>query len=197
MVSWQVSTTADSTLPQWSIRLLSALDAADCRAESVAMGLSPAQLNWQPKPGVWSVGQCLEHLRIGNEILVPAISAALASRPPGRVDDIRLGWFSRWFIRNYIAPNPGGARARAPRKIEPGKHVDPSVVEAFLRSNQAARELAKRAGNYDVNRIRYINPFIPLLRFTVGTGLEIIEKHECRHLLQAEGVKQSPGFPKT
>src|SRR5204862_6103849 len=103
MLSWQVSTTADSILPNWSLRLISALDAADRRAESVAKGLSPVQLNWQPRPGVWGVGQCLEHLRIGNETLVPAISAALEGRQPGRVDDIRLGWFSRWFIRNYIA----------------------------------------------------------------------------------------------
>jgi DinB superfamily len=194
MLSWQVSTTANS-LPNWSSQLISALDAADRRAESVAKGLSPVQLNWQPEPGVWSVGQCLDHLRIGNEILVPAISAALDGRQTGSVDHIRLGWFGRWFIRNYIAPNPGGARARAPGKIEPGKQVEPTVLEAFLRSNQAARALARRAANYDVNRIRYKNPFIQILRFTVGTGLEIIEKHESRHLLQAEGVRQSPGFP--
>ena len=90
------------------------------------------------------------------------------------VDEITLGWFSRWFIRTYIAPNPGGTRARAPKKIEPAKQVEPIVLEAFLCSNQAARELARRASDYDVNRIRYQNPFIPLLRFTVGAGLEII-----------------------
>ena len=38
--------------------------------------------------------------------------------------------------------------------------------------------------------IRFRNPFIPLLRFTVGTGLEIVAKHESRHLLQAEGVRR-------
>jgi hypothetical protein len=33
-----------------------------------------------------------------------------------------------------------------------------------------------------------------LLRFRVGAGLEIIAKHEGRHLLQAEGVRQSADF---
>jgi hypothetical protein len=47
-----------------------------------------------------------------------------------------------------------------------------------------------------VNRIRYRNPFIPLLRFTVGAGLEIIAKHASRHLLQAEGVRQNMSFPR-
>jgi hypothetical protein len=184
-----------TVLPNWSSRLISELDGADRRAESVAKGLSAAQLNWQPRQGAWSVGQCLEHLRIANEVLLPAISIALAGRQSRTVDEISLGWFSRWFIRTYIAPNPGGTRARAPRKIEPAKQVETSVLEAFLRSNQAVRELARRASDYDVNRIRYRNPFIPLLRFTVGTGLEIIAKHQGRHLLQAEDVRQAAGFP--
>jgi hypothetical protein len=132
---------------------------------------------------------------MGNEILVPAISVALEGRQPRPVDELRLGWFSRWFIRTYIAPNPGGERARAPNKIEPAKQIEPVVLKAFLRSTEAARALVREARNYDVNRIRYKNPFIPFLRFTVGTGLEIIAKHEGRHLLQAEAVRQSASFP--
>jgi hypothetical protein len=195
LLSWQVSTPADSALPKWSLRLISELDAADRRAESVARGLSPAQLHWQPRPNEWSVGQCLDHLRIGNEILVPAISAALKGHEPTPVDEITLGWFSRWFIHAYIAPNPGGTHARAPKKIEPAEQVDPIVLEAFLESTKTARALVRQASNYDVNRIRYKNPFIPFLRFTVGAGLEIIAQHEGRHLLQAEGVRQSADFP--
>ena len=190
-----MSTTADSVLPEWSLRLIAELDAADRRAESVTKGLSTSQLNWQPKQGAWSVGQCLEHLRIANEVMLQAISAALEGRPRRRVGEIRLGWFSHWFIRSYIAPNPGGARARAPKKIEPARQVEPIVLERFVRSNRAVRELARRASAYDVNGIRYKNPFIPLLRFTVGVGLEIITKHSGRHLLQAEAVRQSAGFP--
>ena len=191
-----MSTTADSVLPEWSLRLIAELDAADRRAESVTKGLSTSQLNWQPKQGAWSVGQCLEHLRIANEVMLQAISAALEGRPRRRVGEIRLGWFSHWFIRSYIAPNPGGARARAPKKIEPARQVEPIVFERFVRSNRAVRELARRASAYDVNGIRYKNPFIPLLRFTVGTGLEIVAKHQSRHLLQAEGVRQAADFPR-
>jgi len=191
-----VSAAADSVLPAWSRRLLSELDAADRRAESVARGLSTEQLNWHPMEGAWSVGQCLEHLRISNEVYLAAISFSLEGRQLGAVDDVRLGWFSRWFIRNFIAPNPGGAKARAPRKIEPPKQVETSILKSFLASNQGARELVRRASDFDVNRIRFKNPFIPLLRFTVGTGLEIIAKHQSRHLLQAEGVRQFVSFPR-
>jgi len=56
--------------------------------------------------------------------------------------------------------------------------------------------LVQDASDYDVNRIRFKNPFVPLLRFTVGTGLEILSKHQDRHLLQAERVKDCADFPK-
>ncbi len=81
------------------------------------------------------------------------------------------------------------------QKIVPDEQVEPSILESFLQSNRAARELIYRASDYDVNRIRFKNPFIPMLRFTAGTGLEIISKHQSRHLLQAERVRQSTDFP--
>jgi hypothetical protein len=48
---------------------------------------------------------------------------------------------------------------------------------------------------YNVNRIRFKNPFIPGLRFSVGTGLEVLSAHERRHLLQAERVRALSDFP--
>src|SRR5205807_9298112 len=96
---------------------------------------------------------------------------------------------------SFIEPSPKTKRARAPRKIVPSVHVEPSVLDRFLRSNHAARELIRQAGNYDVNRIRFKNPLLQVLRFTVGTGLEIGSRHERRHLLQAERAKRASGFP--
>ncbi len=190
-----MSTPADSSSPAWAELLTSELAAADQRAECAAKGLSPEQLNWRPSPDTWSVGQCLAHLHIASEVYLPALSIALEGRQRSAVHKITLSRFSRWFIRNYIAPNPGGTRARAPKKIEPAKQVDPAILEAFLLSNQIAREFVARASAYNVNRIRFKNPFIPMLRFTVGTGLEIVTQHQSRHLLQAERVRQAPGFP--
>jgi len=180
----------------WSVRLIGELDAADRRAQELVIGLNPEQLNWRPAPGAWSVGQCLEHLCIANEVYLPAISASLAGRPASPVREIMPGWFARWFIRSYIEPSPRSRHASAPKKIVPGARVEPSVLDRFLRGNQSARELVGHAGDYDVNSVRFRNPFIPVLRFTVGTGLEIVSRHQVRHLLQAERVKRSSDFPR-
>ena len=186
---------ADLSLPAWSVRLIDELDATDRRVNDLARGLSREQLNWKPAEDVWSVGQCLQHLCAANEVYLPAIANALVNRRPSPVQDITPGWFGRWFIRTYIEPSSRSKRARAPAKIAPGQKIDDSILDRFLRSNDVARDLIRRAGAYNVNRIRFGNPFIPLLRFTVGTGLEIVWRHQRRHLLQAERIKQAATFP--
>ena len=186
---------ADVSQPAWSTRLIAELDIADERAKQLVAGLTPEQLNWRPQPGTWGVGQCLDHLCVTNEVYLPAISGSLRDKPVSPVENITLGWFARWFITSFIEPSPKTKRARAPKKIVPSVHVEPSVLDRFLRSNHAARELIRQAGNYDVNRIRFKNPLLRVLRFTVGTGLEIVSRHEQRHLLQAERAKQASGFP--
>ncbi|MEZ5318400.1 MAG: DinB family protein [Vicinamibacterales bacterium] len=181
--------------PAWPARLTSDLLASDRRAREIAGGLTFAQLTWKPRPDAWSVGQCLQHLRIATDVYLPPIALALEGRPHAPVHEITPGWFARWFIRSYVAASDQQKKAPAPRKIDPGPHVAPDVLEAFLRSNETARRAIERAAPYDVNGIRFVNPFVPLLRFTVGTGLEIIARHEDRHLLQAERVRAQPGFP--
>jgi hypothetical protein len=191
-----MSTPARIALAPWSERLIRELDDADQRAKALTGQLAVQQLNWQTVPGKWSIGQCLEHLCIANETYLAAIAPALEREPGGSVQEITPGWFARWFIRSFIEPSPQTKRAPAPRKIVPGAQVGLSVLDRFLASNQATRDLIRRAAAYDVNRIRFKNPFVRGIRFTVGTGLQIIRSHERRHLLQAERVKQSAGSPK-
>ena len=185
----------DPSVPAWAGRLTGDLDAADRFATGLARGLNATQLNWRPTEGVWSVGQCLEHLRLANDVYLAPIANALNGRQPSPVQEITPGWFGRWFIRTAIEPSSQRRRGRAPGRITPARQVDPSVLDLFLESNVSARNLIRRAAACDVNRIRFVNPFIPLVRFTVGTGLEIVTRHERRHLLQAERIKRSPAFP--
>lgn len=182
-------------LPPWSVRLLAEFDAADNRAKALVSTLNPEQLNWRPQPGIWSVGQCLDHLSVTNEVYLPAITHSLEGKPASRAQEITPGWFGRWFIRTYIEPSPQSKHAKAPKKIVPAARIEPSVLDRFLRGNQAARELVRQAGGYDVNRIRFRNPLVPIIYFTVGTGLEIVARHQRRHLLQAEAIRSSSGFP--
>jgi hypothetical protein len=186
---------APVTAAGWPARLIAELDASDARAIALARDLSLTQLNWKPAPAQWSVGQCLEHLAISNEIYGAALAEALTSAPAGVTDEIRPGWFARYFIREYIAPAEKPTRHKAPPQIRPVPDVDASILDRFLETNRTTRDLVKRAQQFDVNRVRFRNPFVGWIRFSVGTGLEILSKHEQRHLAQAERVRDNPQFP--
>jgi len=186
----------ETSAPAWSVRLAFELSANDQTAQALAARLTEAQLNWQPAPGSWSVGQCLEHLCRTNEAYLTSISAALKEKPDSPVEQVTPGWFGRWFIRSFVEPSPNSKRVSAPAKIRPAARVDLAVLDRFLSGNRSCRELIVRTRGKDINRIRFWNPFVLGIRFTVGTGLEIITGHERRHLLQAERVRDSVNFPR-
>jgi DinB superfamily len=186
----------ETVAPAWSVRLAFELSANDQTAQALAAGLTEEQLNWQPAPGSWSVGQCLEHLCRTNEAYLKSISAALKDKPDSPVEQITPAWFGRWFIRSFVEPSPNSKHVSAPPKIRPAAHVDLAVLDRFLSANKSCRELIVRTRGKNINRIRFWNPFVPGIRFTVGTGLEIVTGHERRHLLQAERVRDSVNFPR-
>jgi len=192
-----MASTQGSHETAWSSRLSFELSGIDQAVQALVSGLSDERLNWQPAPGAWSIAQCLEHLCITNEKYLPAITAALEGQPDAPVEEIQPGWFSGWFLKNYVEPSPGGKKAWASGKIRPAARVSGTIIQRFLASNKASRELIVRARSKDVNRIRFWNPLVPGLRFTVGVGFQIIASHEQRHMLQAERVKDSANFPRS
>lgn len=186
----------EAVAPAWSVRLTRELTANDEAAKAVVAGLTEEQLNWQPSPGCWSVGQCVEHLCVMNEVYLPPIAKAMEKKADSPVEEITHGAFSRWFIRSFAEPSAQAKQAKAPPKIRPTRHVSIGVLERFLAGNQACREVIARARTKNVNRIRFWNPFIPGLRFTAGSALQIIASHERRHLLQAQRVRDLANFPR-
>ena len=176
--------------------MIAALDDTDRQAIDLARGLNADQLNWKPSPHQWSVGQCLDHLLAANDVYLPPMARALANQGPSPVPELIPGWVGRLFIRMFIEPSTQRLRGRAPGKIVPATRIAPDILDRFLLSNDAARDLVRRASLYDVNRIRFVNPFVPLVRFTVATGIEVVWRHQRRHLLQAERVKQDQSFPR-
>jgi hypothetical protein len=185
-------------LPPHLATILDDLARSDQAAQRIAGGLSDAQVNWQPHETAWSVAQCLDHLGRANTVYAAALQQALkesqAAKEPSP-EPIRPGWFGRYVIRSFEPPPR--RKLRAPKKIVPASRIGSrEVLEAFLRSQNDMRAVIHDGAKLDLNRIRFRNPFIGFLRFTVGTGLLIITAHNRRHLWQAESVLESPRFPK-
>ncbi|MES1211366.1 MAG: hypothetical protein ABUL63_03425, partial [Acidobacteriota bacterium] len=56
--------------------------------------------------------------------------------------------------------------------------------------------LLKESADLDLNRARFVNPFLSLVRMRVGSGFMVLTAHERRHLWQAQKIRLRPEFPR-
>jgi nucleotide-binding universal stress UspA family protein len=184
-------------LPQDVLEVLQALDDNDRRAETLVRDLEEERFNWRPDERSWSVAQCLDHLNVANLAYLGPMRAALErARRAGKVrrGAIRPGFVGRWFVAT-LEPPPK-RKLPAPKKIVPAARKGrDEVMREWRRVQSEVKELLRDAAGADLNGVRFVNPFFSLIRFSAGTGFQVIAAHERRHLWQAERVVANPRFP--
>jgi hypothetical protein len=168
------------------------------QAASLDERLSAAQQTWQPMGGArWSVVECLDHLAVFNAAYLAALEAAVSNAPSGgRAAEFRAAGFpSEKFLS--IAEPPTSVKLKAPAKLAPRPTLNPEkILPEFLATLDRVSAFVRNTNGKDLNAVRFINPFIPLIRFTAGTGLLVLGAHARRHLYQAEQVLKEPDFPR-
>jgi DinB superfamily len=171
------------------------LDDADWQAGEIAAHLSDHQANWQPNNGgSWSVAQCLDHMACANRTYLEALKLAAPKARPGHTQLRTAGWFSRYFVRK--TEPPASIKIKTPTKIKPQSQISKEdSLAQFKQSNDAVRRFVLETSHLDLCGVRFKNPFVRGLSFTVATGLLVIAAHNRRHLYQAEQVVKNPAFP--
>lgn len=170
-------------------------DAIEQDAHSLVSGLNEQLGTWRANEGSWSVAECLDHLAAGNRIYLCAMQeAALRAREQGRWrrGPAKPGLIGGWFARYMEPPVKAPFKTKAPRSIRPRQApalID--VVDQFIESHRAMRAFLDRNADLDLAGIRFVNPFISGVRFSLATGLHVITAHERRHLWQAWGVRKA------
>jgi hypothetical protein len=177
--------------------ILRALDDSDRRAEALVRDLDEERFNWRPDERSWSVAQCLDHLNVANLAYLAPMRAALeraGRKSRVRRGAIQPGFLGRWFV-GTLEPPPK-RRLPAPKKIVPAARKGrDEVIGEWRRIQAEVKDLLRAGAAQDLNGIRFVNPFFSLIRFSVGTGFQVIAAHERRHLWQAERVLANPRFP--
>jgi hypothetical protein len=169
------------------------LNAADRDAQSVVAGLTGEQGTWRSDARSWSVAECLDHLAVSNRVYLRAMEEpAVRARGEGRQRSgpAKPGLLGGWFVRT-LEP-PVRARMKAPRSIRPRK--DPKLPDAladFVASQEMVRAFLRSYADVDLAGVRFPNPFVAGLRFSLATGLHVIAAHERRHLWQAWRVRRA------
>jgi DinB superfamily len=183
----------ETNTPTEILALEEALNAAEHDARALVSGLTEEQGTWRARPGSWSVAECLDHLAVANRVYLramqPSADRALAEGRR-RHRPARPGLIGGLFVRSMEPPVK--AKGKAPQSIRP--RSSPALADAFgefLASQEEVRTFLRRYADIDLAGVRFPNPFIRGVRFSLATGLHVIPAHERRHLWQAWGVRQA------
>lgn len=169
------------------------LDAAERDARVLVSGLSEELGAWRPAPAAWSVAECLDHIATANRVYVAAMSVPLMrARQLGKMrrGPAKPGLLGGWFVRSMEPPVK--SRGKAPGKIVP--RVSPALADAFAAfasAHEEVRSYIHANADLDLSTIRFPNPFVRGLAFSLATGLNVITAHERRHLWQAWRVRRA------
>jgi hypothetical protein len=175
--------------------LAEALQATERDARALVAGLSEPAGTWRADNGSWSVAECLDHLATGNRVYLGAMAPVgerALTQGRRRLGPARPGLVGGWFVRTLEPPVRPRFRMKAPKSIRPRQ--GPSLGDAaaqFFASQNEVREFLDRFADIDLAGVRFPNPFVRGIRFSLATGLHVIVAHERRHLWQAWRVRKA------
>ncbi len=166
-------------------------------ATSLAARFTMTQLTWQPEAGErWNILECLDHIAISATLYLDAMQTAIGNARPGPSAGVfhTAGLPSTKFTQ--VQEPPPRRRFPAPLKIRPRPTLNPErILPEFLQTMDRVTSLVTSSAGKDLNSVRFRNPLVPLLRFTVSSGLLMLAAHGRRHMWQAEQVTHAPDFP--
>jgi DinB superfamily len=159
-------------------------------------GLSARQLNWKPSPGQWSIGQCFDHLLIGNREMASQIELKVRGGKPTFFEKIPL--LPRLFgplVVNSVSPVTA-RKTKNPKILDPSASDLPGdIVAKFLESQEKIAEAMKASDNIDVEKTIMTSPVAKFVTYSMLDGFRITVYHAQRHLAQAKRVTETAGFP--
>lgn len=183
-------------IPRELLELQAEFEALIAEAEASSSNCSTQQFNWHPGPGIWSIGQCLDHLNVSHGKFLRAMRRALNDAPPrGDAQPIRstlFGRFYRWLLdppvrRRFPAPKPF-----LPAMEEKDLH---SVLDEFRKTHRELIDEISRSAETEINRVTVSSPISKHLRLNIYDAFRALAAHGRRHLWQSNRIRSAAGFP--
>lgn len=161
--------------------------------------LSEQQLRWKPSPKSWSVAECAGHLVQAHAAYLKRLDDRLPKLQPVAAP-FRSGWLGAYFYK-IIRAQPDGKpskKYKAPSFMQPTQDAlehPHQMLEQLVAQLKRFDRLTELSAEKDWNGVPVPTSLHPLVRIRWGDALRFLAAHNERHLLQAQRVTQSPGFP--
>lgn len=164
------------------------LKAAGERLHRLADAVPAVRWTDRPAPESWSVAECVAHLNLTSEQMMPPIregldrARALGGSPPARMRRGFLGWLL------WRASGPTGrmrVKTSAPFIPQALKPAEDLLAE-YDRWQEAQLAAVRAADGLPLHRVKIGSPFNARVRYNLFAALSILPGHAHRHLGQAE-----------
>lgn len=170
-------------------------EAIERDARALVASIDERMGTWRSAPGSWSIAECLDHLAVGTRVYLRAMAEPVRQgRAAHRVRrrPLRPGLLGGLFAWSLEPPVNPRLKQRAPAVIVP--RASPPLADAaaaFFTAHEQARAFLRANADLDLAGLRFPNPFVRGIRFSVASGLHIIASHDRRHLWQARRVLEA------
>jgi len=159
--------------------------------------LSASQLNWKPAPKKWSIGKCIDHLVVSNNLYLTRIGNLLNIRYSSSENNFS---YSQSFMGNMItkAVDPVNVKkAKTFKVFYPNESAfQKSILDEYIKSSEKFIEQVNNIRHLNLKKIKFSSPVNLLIKLNLGDPLIIIPKHDECHLNQAERLMKMETFPK-
>jgi hypothetical protein len=168
--------------------IIEEMESAGRRLRRLAQSCAPEQWSQRPAGGGWSAAECVAHLNLTSEALLPLLKVgivqarALGGGAPVRFRRDFLGWLI------FRSSRPGGRpRVKTKSGFVPASCADKdALVQEFERLQVEQIATVEEADGLPLQRVKITSPFDPRLRYSLYSAFTIAAAHQHRHLAQAE-----------
>jgi hypothetical protein len=161
-------------------------------ARALTEGMDAAALTRRPPNGGWGVAECVQHLILTADAMIPLAEQAIAElERDGRRSDRPagvgvMGWL---LIKSLESP---GMKTKTTKPFEPAVVPDPlTMTDRFVETNTKLETLISRAEGLATTTVKVVSPFNARVKYNAYAALRIILVHARRHLRQAREAKSA------
>jgi hypothetical protein len=178
--------------PQLAL-LVTELEAAAERVRQLVDCLPAHAWHAQPAPGRWSAAECVAHLNLTSEALLPLVRSALRDArerqepTPPRYRRNVLGWLAS----KIVAPD-GGLKTKTIAAFVPTPTPPvEDLVSDFIRLQAEIISCVREADGLPLESVKVRSPFHGRMTYNLYAAFTLVPQHQHRHLHQAQQAAQT------
>jgi DinB family protein len=162
------------------------LNDATERARRLVEQVDGRRFTVRPDPTRWSAAECIAHLSLSAEEMLPVIREAIDKAPrAAKRRKVKMDWLGallRWFLEP-----PVRSRVKTPARFVPRSvRAKAETLAEFTAFQQKLIDVLHDARDVDLTGVRVVSPFDRRVKYNLYSAFRVLAAHERRHLWQAE-----------